>query len=69
MKAENILKETGVRYTVVKEKDFNKDAVIYYHEEDVKRAINKAMRIAYEFSLSDESRYDGITFNEWMRKK
>ena len=27
------------------------------------------MRSAYEFSSSDESRYNGMTFNEWMSKR
>jgi hypothetical protein len=27
------------------------------------------MRSAYEFASSDESRYDGMTFNEWMSKR
>ena len=27
------------------------------------------MRNAYEFASSDESRYDGMTFAEWMSKR
>ena len=27
------------------------------------------MRSAYEFSSSDECRYDGMTFNEWISKR
>jgi hypothetical protein len=45
MDSDKILREVGVRYKAIKNQDITKDAVIWYHEEDVKKAIDLALTI------------------------
>jgi hypothetical protein len=45
MNTEEIIRNIEPRYTVVKNKDLGKDATVYYHEDDVKKAIAKALTL------------------------
>ena len=45
MNTEEIIRNIEPRYTVVKNKDLSKDATVYYHEDDVKKAIAKALTL------------------------
>ena len=72
-------------YSVKELTERNTDPIIQPEDclEAMKKAINYTrccksdseqfsfadMRSAYEFSSSDECRYDGMTFNEWMSKR
>ena len=45
MNTEEIIRNIEPRYTIVKNKDLSKDATVYYHEDDVKKAIAKALTL------------------------
>jgi hypothetical protein len=47
------------------------EAINYTHccKSDSEQFSFADMRSAYDFSSSDEYRYDGVTFNEWMSKR
>ena len=64
MDSDKILREVGVRYKAIKNQDITKDAVIWYHEEDVKKAIDLALTlngvIASVLCVDSES-FGGLT--------